>query len=119
VFNLRAYSGLLFTDCLVKVLIKDVNDNAPVLANPFKIVFNNYKNNFLIESFARIPAYDLDVSDNLTFTLLDSIGKQFVNLDSITGEILLKPILNSNNQINAAFAVSVTGKSVLFFLLNF
>ena len=108
-FNLRAYSVLLFTDVVVKIQIKDINDNAPILPNPFKIMFNNYKNNFLIDSFVRIPAYDLDASDNLTYSLLDPIGKQFVNLNPNSGEIMLKPILNSNNQINAVFAVSVTG----------
>ena len=107
-FNLRAYSSLLFTDVSIKVQIKDMNDNSPILSNPFKIVFNNYKNNFLVESFARIPAHDLDASDSLTYRLLDSIGKQFVNLNPNTGEFMLKPILNSNNKINAAFGVSVS-----------
>ena len=107
-FNLRAYSGSLFTDTLVQVSIKDVNDNRPSLKNPFKIIFNNYKNNFLIESFAKIPAHDLDSNDNLTFSLVDSIGKQFITLNSMTGEIVLKPILNSNNQINARFLVQVS-----------
>jgi len=44
---------------------------------------------------------------NLTFRLLDSIGKQVVDLDSKTDKITFKPILNSNNQINVSFLIRI------------
>ncbi len=119
-FILRAYSGPLFTDTTVKVFVEDLNDHAPTLADPFKIVFNNYDNYFLTESnFPRVPAHDIDTNDTLTFGLVDKIGNQFISLDRTTGEIRLKPILNANNHINVSFVVSVTGKFISFYLFIF
>jgi hypothetical protein len=110
--SIRAYStsaSALHTDCLIRVFLKDSNDNTPILPKSFKIIFNNYKNYFLTEKSAYVPVYDPDISSNLTFRLLDSIGKQVVDLDSKTGKITFKPILNSNNQINVSFMIGING----------
>jgi len=65
--SLRAYSANLHTDCLIRVFLKDLNDNSPSVPKTFKVVFNNYKNYFLTEKFAFVPVQDPDASSNLTF----------------------------------------------------
>ena len=65
--------------------------------NPVRIVFNNYTNYFLTPNSAFMPVYGADAGDNLTFSLLDSVGRQVVDLDAVSGEIRFKAILNSNN----------------------
>jgi hypothetical protein len=106
-FRVRAYSLYSYSDCSVNVIVRSLNDNPPIVKTPFKIVFNNYKNYFLTEQTARVPLQNSDVTNNLTFKLVDSVGKQLVHLNSKTGQITLKSILNSNNQINASFQISV------------
>ncbi len=106
-FQVRAYSLYSYSDCSVNVIVRSLNDNPPIVKTPFKIVFNNYKNYFLTEQTARVPLQNSDATNNLTFKLVDSVGKQLVHLNSKTGQITLKSILNSNNQINASFQISV------------
>lgn len=106
-FQVRAYSLYSFSDCSINVIIRSLNENSPFVKSPFKIIFNNYKNFFLTEQTARVPIQNTDPTNNLTFKLVDSVGKQLVNLNSKTGQITLKSILNSNNQINASFQISV------------
>ena len=106
-FQVRAYSLYSFSDCSINVIIRSLNENSPLVKSPFKIIFNNYKNFFLTEQTARVPIQNTDPTNNLTFKLVDSVGKQLVNLNSKTGQITLKSILNSNNQINASFQISV------------
>lgn len=47
-----------------------MNDNKPVLKN-FQIIFNNYRtykhHTFPVGPIGKIPAYDPDVSSNLTY----------------------------------------------------
>ena len=108
--TLRAYSSVsLHTDCLIRVHLKDINDNALLVPKSFKIVFNNYKNYFLTEKSAYVPINEKDLFSNLTFRLLDSVGKQVVDLDSKSGKLKFKPILNSNNQINVSFMIGING----------
>ncbi len=119
-FNLtvRAYSGSLHADTFIIVNLKDLNDQEFKLQKTsFKLVFNNYKNYFLIERSARVPfqlnnMIEPEVLKYFRFNLTDSIGKQLVNLNWKTGEIILRPILNSNNQINASFAISINGNFI-------
>ncbi len=106
-FQVRAYSFYSFSDCSINVIVRSLNENPPLVKSPFKIIFNNYKNFFLTEQTARVPIQNTDPTNNLTFKLVDSVGKQLVNLNSKTGQITLKSILNSNNQINASFQISV------------
>lgn len=108
--KVRAYSSALFTDCLVRVHIQNLSEYKPIVPNPVRIIFNNYKNYFLTGNSAFIPVYGASPADNLTFSLLDSVGKQVVDLDPRTGKITFKPILNSNNLINVSFLVGVNGK---------
>ena len=110
-FKVRAYSVYSYADCQVNVILRNANDNVPVVKTPFKIVFNNYKNYFLTEQTARVPVQNADVTSNLTYKLVDSVGKQLVHLNPKTGQITLKSILNSNNQINVSFQISVNDGS--------
>ena len=119
--KVRAYSSfssasVLFTDILVRVIIQDLRDYRLVVPNPVRIVFNNYKNYFLTQNSAFIPVYGVDEADNVTFSLLDSVGKQVVDIDARSGEITFKPILNSNNLINVSFLVGVDGELILISL---
>ena len=56
-----------------------------------------------------MPINEKDLFSNLTFRLLDSVGKQVVDLDSKSGKLKFKPILNSNNQINVSFMIGING----------
>ena len=40
-FNIRAHSSTtnLHTDCLIRVFLKDSNDNSPIVPKSFKIIF--------------------------------------------------------------------------------
>lgn len=109
--KIRAYSSSsassVFTDCLIRVRMQNLSDKKPVVPNPIRIIFNNYKNYFLTPNSAFIPVYDSDPTNNLTFNLLDSIGKQVVDLDPLSGKMVFKPILNSNNLINVSFLVGI------------
>lgn len=124
---IRAYSNHLHTDCAVRVHVKSANESYFSVPKRFKLVFNNYKNYFLTERMPRVPLHndydtDLDVdedsSDNTKYTLVDSVGKQLVSLNERTGEISLKPLLNSNNYINASFDIEISGIS-FYFQFNF
>ena len=105
--KVRAYSSSSFTDCVVQVDIQSLNEYKARVPNPVRIVFNNYKNYFLTPNSAFIPVYGANTANNVTFSLIDSIGKQVVDLDKYTGEIKFKPILNSNNLINVSFLVGI------------
>ncbi len=119
--KVRAYSTTLFTDVGIKVRVQSLSEYTPFVPNPVRIVFNNYKNYFLTANSAFIPVYGANPAENLTFSLLDSVGKQVVDLEPKTGKITFKPILNSNNLINVSFLVGVNGELGFFFcwLVNF
>lgn len=69
IFNItiRAYSGSLYTDCLVQVYLKQFKDLNTIVPKKFRIIFNNYKNFFLTEQSARVPILDNDMLGHLTF----------------------------------------------------
>jgi hypothetical protein len=108
--TVRVYSGDLYTDCSVEVRIKECNESYFSVPKRFKLVFNNYKSYFLTERMARVPIQDDSLGLELKYSLVDSVGKQLVNLNERTGEIALKPLLNSNNQINASFEIEITDR---------
>jgi hypothetical protein len=110
--SIRAYSteaAALYTDCDVEVVVKGLNESYFSVPKRFKLIFNNYKNYFLTEQIARVPIDDGEIGMELKYSLSDSVGRQFVNLNELTGEIVLKPLLNSNNQINASFDIEISG----------
>ena len=103
---LRAESPPLRTDIPVVVKVQDQNDNSPQL-NDFRIIFNNYENNFPTAPIGRIPAYDADAMDVLSYNITYGNNAQLLILNSRTGEISLSPKLNTNVGINAKMGVSV------------
>lgn len=65
----RATSPPLRNDVHVDVWVIDVNDNAPQLRD-FQVIFNNFRDCFPSGEIGRIPAFDADVSDKLTYKIL-------------------------------------------------
>lgn len=119
--SIRAYSteaAALYTDCDVEAVVKGLNESYFSVSKRFKLIFNNYKNYFLTEQIARVPIDDGGIGMELKYSLSDSVGRQFVNLNELTGEIVLKPLLNSNNQINASFDIEISGIYILLFELK-
>ncbi|XP_023246804.1 protocadherin-like wing polarity protein stan [Copidosoma floridanum] len=104
---IRATSPPLRSDAVVQILVTDVNDNAPKLED-FQIIFNNFKEFFPTTSIGRIPAFDADVTDKLTYTILSGNNANLINLNRTTGEITLSPQLNTNVPRVATIDVSVT-----------
>ena len=103
---LRAESPPLRTDIPIVVKVQDQNDNSPQL-NDFRIIFNNYENNFPTAPIGRIPAYDADAMDVLSYNITYGNNAKLLILNSKTGEISLSPKLNTNVGINAKMGVSV------------
>lgn len=104
---IRAASPPLRSDALVLVLVTDVNDNAPRLQD-FQIIFNNFKDFFPSTAIGRIPAFDADVMDKLTYTILSGNNANLISLNRTSGEVTLSPQLNTNVPRTATMEVSVT-----------
>lgn len=103
----RASSPPLRSDVLVQVMVTDVNDNAPVLKD-FQIIFNNFKDFFPTTSIGRVPAFDADVTDKLTYSILAGNNANLITLNRTSGQISLSPQLNTNVPRVATMEVSVS-----------
>ncbi|RWS15474.1 hypothetical protein B4U79_12965 [Dinothrombium tinctorium] len=104
---IRASSLPLRNDIDVEILVTDVNDNPPILKD-FSIIFNNYKNHFILSSIGKVPAFDADVGDQLRFKFVSGNKAGLLLLDEATGDIRLSPSLNTNVPTRAVFEVSVS-----------
>lgn len=104
---IRAASPPLRNDAHVEVMITDINDNAPVLKD-FQVIFNNFRDCFPSGEIGRIPAFDADVTDKLTYRILSGNNANLVRLNSSTGSLTLSPQLNTNVPKFATMEVSVT-----------
>ncbi|XP_037956200.1 protocadherin-like wing polarity protein stan isoform X2 [Teleopsis dalmanni] len=104
---IRAASPPLRNDAHVEILVTDVNDNAPVLRD-FQVIFNNYKDHFPSGEIGRIPAFDADVSDKLTYRILSGNNANLLRLNTSSGGLILSPQLNTNVPKFATMEVSVT-----------
>lgn len=104
---IRASSPPLRNDVHVEILVTDTNDNQPVLKN-FLVVFNNFRDHFPNGIIGRIPAFDADVNDNLTYRILSGNNANLIRLNSSTGGITLSPQLNTNVPKSAVMEVSVS-----------
>ncbi|XP_064633793.1 cadherin EGF LAG seven-pass G-type receptor 2-like isoform X2 [Lineus longissimus] len=105
--KLRATSAPLFSDVLVVIHVKDINDNPPELQN-FKIIFNNFINHFPTGYIGRVPAHDPDVSDKLSYRFLSGNEGNVLHLNTTTGMIRLDSRLNSDVPKNGTLKVSVS-----------
>ena len=112
--KVRATSVIFFNDAIVYIHILDQNDNSPVLNN-FDIYFNNYEGHFPDGDIGRVPAYDPDVSDKLTYSMKGANGMDHLMLNRTTGGIRLNPILEGTDipQI-IPFYVEVSGRCHFF-----
>uniref|UniRef100_A0A1I8NR21 Protocadherin-like wing polarity protein stan n=1 Tax=Stomoxys calcitrans TaxID=35570 RepID=A0A1I8NR21_STOCA len=104
---IRAASPPLRNDAHVEILVTDVNDNAPVLRD-FQVIFNNFRDHFPSGDIGRIPAFDADVSDKLTYRILSGNNANLIRLNQTTGGLSLSPQLNTNVPKFATMEVSVT-----------
>ena len=75
--------------------------------NDFRIVFNNYENNFPTAPIGRIPAYDADAIDMLSYNITYGNNAKLLILTFRTGETSLFPKLNTNVPIHAKTGVWV------------
>nr|XP_018907159.1 PREDICTED: protocadherin-like wing polarity protein stan isoform X2 [Bemisia tabaci] len=104
---IRAASPPLRSDVHVEIIVTDVNDNAPRLKD-FLIIFNNFRDCFPSGVFGKIPAFDADISDKLTFRIISGNNANLVNLNESTGHLSLSPQLNTNVPKVANMEVSVS-----------
>jgi cadherin EGF LAG seven-pass G-type receptor 1 len=104
---IRASSPPLRNDVHVEILVTDTNDNQPMLKN-FMVIFNNFRDHFPSGVIGRVPAYDADVNDNLTYRILSGNNANLVRLNSSSGGIALSPQLNTNVPKFATMEVSVS-----------
>ncbi|XP_060087564.1 cadherin EGF LAG seven-pass G-type receptor 2 isoform X2 [Heteronotia binoei] len=111
VIVVQATSAPLVSRATVHVRLLDKNDNVPVLKN-FQIIFNNYITNksssFPTGVIGMIPAYDPDVSDNLTYSFEQGNELKLVLLNHSTGELRLSRALDNNRPLEAIMRVSVS-----------
>ncbi|KAL0962784.1 hypothetical protein UPYG_G00345400 [Umbra pygmaea] len=111
VIVVQATSAPLVSRATVRICLKDVNDNDPVLQN-FEIIFNNYvtnkSNSFPSGIIGKVPAHDPDVTDKLhyTFDLGNELNLLVLNAD--TGELKLSRDLDNNRALEAPMTVSVS-----------
>uniref|UniRef100_A0A674HIM0 Cadherin EGF LAG seven-pass G-type receptor 2 n=1 Tax=Taeniopygia guttata TaxID=59729 RepID=A0A674HIM0_TAEGU len=107
----QATSAPLVSRATIHVRLCDTNDNSPQLKN-FEILFNNYITNrsssFPGGIIGRIPAYDPDVSDHLTYAFEQGNELNLVLLDPHTGDLRLSPALDNNRPLEAIMRVSVS-----------
>ncbi|NXH20721.1 CELR2 protein, partial [Bucco capensis] len=107
----QATSAPLVSRATVHVRLRDTNDNSPQLKN-FEILFNNYITNrsgsFPGGVIGRIPAYDPDVSDSLTYAFEQGNELNLVLLDPRSGDLRLSPALDNNRPLEAVMRVSVS-----------
>lgn len=105
--SIRASSPPLRNDVHVEILVTDTNDNQPVMKD-FQVIFNNFRDHFPSGIIGRIPAFDADVNDNLTYRILSGNNANLVRLNSSSGGITLSPQLNTNVPKFATMDVSVS-----------
>uniref|UniRef100_A0A8C3MWR5 Uncharacterized protein n=1 Tax=Geospiza parvula TaxID=87175 RepID=A0A8C3MWR5_GEOPR len=107
----QATSAPLVSRATIHVRLRDTNDNSPQLKN-FEILFNNYITNrsgsFPGGVIGRIPAYDPDVSDHLTYAFEQGNELNLVLLDPHSGDLRLSPALDNNRPLEAVMRVSVS-----------
>ncbi|XP_055850573.1 protocadherin-like wing polarity protein stan isoform X3 [Episyrphus balteatus] len=104
---IRAASPPLRNDAHVEILVTDVNDNAPVLRD-FQVIFNNFRDHFPSGEIGRIPAFDADVTDKLSYRILSGNNANLLRLNTTSGGLILSPQLNTNVPKFATMEVSVS-----------
>nr|CAB3229665.1 cadherin EGF LAG seven-pass G-type receptor 2 [Phallusia mammillata] len=106
-----AMSKGLVSQTTVVILVQDCNDNDPVL-NDFEIIFNNYRtglsDSFPLGVIGRVPAYDPDVSDTLTYRFVAGNAGNLLLMNETSGELRLNSTLDSNRQYSVRMVIQVS-----------
>ncbi|XP_061864337.1 cadherin EGF LAG seven-pass G-type receptor 3 isoform X3 [Colius striatus] len=111
VIVVQATSAPLVSRATVHIKLIDQNDNSPVLKN-FQILFNNYvsnkSNTFPSGVIGKVPAYDPDVSDRLSYTFERGNELHLLFVNQSSGELRLSRKLDNNRPLVASMLVTVT-----------
>ncbi|XP_046730560.1 cadherin EGF LAG seven-pass G-type receptor 2 isoform X2 [Silurus meridionalis] len=111
VIVVQATSAPLVSRATVHIRLIDRNDNAPILKN-FQIIFNNYvtdkSSSFPTGVIGKIPAYDPDVSDQLSYRFEAGNELHLLILNQSTGEIRLSQDLDNNRPLEASMRITVS-----------
>ncbi|GAA6100438.1 cadherin EGF LAG seven-pass G-type receptor 2 isoform X1 [Tachysurus ichikawai] len=114
VIVVQATSAPLVSRATVHIRLIDKNDNLPVLKN-FQIIFNNYvtekSSSFPTGMIGKIPAYDPDVSDQLSYRFEAGNELHLLILNQTTGEIRLSRDLDNNRPLEASMRIAVSGEN--------
>ena len=106
ILKVRATSSPYFVEAIVNITLIDVNDNKPVLEN-FFMVINVMDDNFPKQPKFKIPAYDPDVSDHLSYRIESVTQGDWVNLNRTTGDLEISPtVLNTGKPVKMVVQVS-------------
>ncbi|XP_032221364.2 cadherin EGF LAG seven-pass G-type receptor 2 isoform X2 [Nematostella vectensis] len=104
--TVRATLSPFFTETTVMVYLKDINDNTPVL-EAFHMNINVQEGKVPPEARYKIPAYDPDVSDKLTFKVMEGNAKEWVTLNATSGELSVnKKLIQASKPANIKIAVT-------------
>ena len=109
-----ASSGHLIADSVrVSFEITDCNDHSPVAPSSLRITLANYATaggNFPPDGIlCTLPAYDTDVGDSLSYTVVSGNQASLVNVNNTTGQLKLDSRLNSDVTTNATMIVQISG----------
>ncbi|XP_059482643.1 protocadherin-like wing polarity protein stan isoform X3 [Neocloeon triangulifer] len=104
---IRAASPPLRNDVHVEVHVTDINDNAPQMKD-FQVIFNNFRNCFPTGHIGKVPAFDADVTDKLSYRILSGNNANLIHLNESSGELTLSPQLNTNVPKIASMDISVS-----------
>ena len=91
ILKVRATSSPFFVETIFNVTLKDVNDNSPVFQDFFAVINVRDESSTMPPKF-KIPAYDPDVSDCLTYEISQiSQGDWDMSLNRTTGYLEVNP----------------------------
>eukprot|EP00794_Sanderia_malayensis_P006157 gene6157-6864_t len=107
-FGVTAYYGTTGFEATTTVVVKleDLNDNVPTL-EPFNIFINYFQDKFPKGAAVKIPAYDKDVNDVLSYEIRGGDGRKYVKLDPKTGNLtFMSNIENVGSEVRIDVRVS-------------
>lgn len=87
------------------------------------MIFNNFPDQFPSGEIGKVPAFDADVTDKLTYKILSGNNANLVRLNSSSGSLTLSPQLNTNVPKFAVMEVSVSdgineAKAIMTFVVR-
>ncbi|EDV19285.1 uncharacterized protein TRIADDRAFT_62266 [Trichoplax adhaerens] len=104
--RVRAQSPPFFTETTVTIHIIDVNDNPPTIQN-YTFLLNYFPDYYPTASVGKLNATDPDISDTLTFAIIQGNNDRLLQLNRTSGEIYLSPSAG-NVQESRQMTISVS-----------